>query len=482
MPDDAAREFAAQSRCLVVAAAGCGKTELIARAILECSEGPQLVLTHTHAGVRALRDRLRLKRAPPSSYAVDTIAGFSLRYAASFPRLSGGCVPEPCTSDDWLCVYEAASRCIHQRHIRDILKRSYAGVFVDEYQDCTKRQHELISALCELLPTRIVGDPLQGIFEFSKDDPLVNWASDVYPVFNRLGDLDEPHRWRQTNPALGHWLLGARNCLLSGQPIHVRDGGPVKWVDVANPKTRQACQIRTCLGLLGNRHDSIAVLRKWPQQAHATSKVLKGSFRSMEEVECRDLLAWCERVQAATGLERASLVVKCALACMTKKPQALDELGRILEEGQFPGDHKLKKLAPLKSVLREIADTGAWLAVSKAFRIIAQMPEVTLHRKELYREMVKATSTHEESSKSPLRSTAWRIRDGSRRFGRFVDPRVVSRTTLVKGLEFDHVVLVDAGDFDDAKNLYVALTRGAKSLTVMSAGRTLQRPNPGLSL
>jgi hypothetical protein len=45
----------------------------------------------------------------------------------------------------------------------------------------------------------------------------------------------------------------------------------------------------------------------------------------------------------------------------------------------------------------------------------------------------------------------------------------VGTTLLVKGLEFDHAVVLDA-DALDAKNLYVALTRGARSLTVVSRG------------
>jgi DNA helicase-2/ATP-dependent DNA helicase PcrA len=44
---------------------------------------------------------------------------------------------------------------------------------------------------------------------------------------------------------------------------------------------------------------------------------------------------------------------------------------------------------------------------------------------------------------------------------------IVSRTVLVKGLEFDHALVLDA-DSMDAQNLYVAMTRGSRSLTVLS--------------
>ena len=61
----------------VVLPAGAGKTELIARATCFASEtvGRQLILTHTHAGVHALRDRLARLGVAPQSYTLTTIAG-----------------------------------------------------------------------------------------------------------------------------------------------------------------------------------------------------------------------------------------------------------------------------------------------------------------------------------------------------------------------------------------------------------------------
>lgn len=57
MPDDDVyMQFARAQRAVVVAPPGCGKTELIARAVGCCpSDSKQLVLTHTHAGVDAIR-------------------------------------------------------------------------------------------------------------------------------------------------------------------------------------------------------------------------------------------------------------------------------------------------------------------------------------------------------------------------------------------------------------------------------------------
>lgn len=45
-----------------------------------------------------------------------------------------------------------------------MLKATYAGVVVDEYQDCIQAQHEIILAMSRHLPIRVLGDPMQGIF------------------------------------------------------------------------------------------------------------------------------------------------------------------------------------------------------------------------------------------------------------------------------------------------------------------------------
>jgi hypothetical protein len=46
--------------------------------------------------------------------------------------------------------------------------------------------------------------------------------------------------------------------------------------------------------------------------------------------------------------------------------------------------------------------------------------------------------------------------------------KLIGTTLLVKGLEFDHAIVLDA-DSLSRKELYVAMTRGAKSLTIISS-------------
>ena len=95
---DIARLAAGVRRGSIIAAAGCGKTEQIARAV-GVSEHRRLILTHTHAGVDALTRRLKKLQIPSGKYRIDTIAGWppvcgflssALRHPFDRPQLHGG--------------------------------------------------------------------------------------------------------------------------------------------------------------------------------------------------------------------------------------------------------------------------------------------------------------------------------------------------------------------------------------------------------
>lgn len=62
-----------------------------------------------------------------------------------------------------------------------------------------------------------------------------------------------------------------------------------------------------------------------------------------------------------------------------------------------------------------------------------------------------------------------RKRDRLRHAGRPSTSRVVSRTVLIKGLEYDHVVIADVERIADRCNLYVALSRARKSVTIIGS-------------
>jgi hypothetical protein len=74
-------------RGTVTAPAGCGKTHLIAESLTR-HEGakPILILTHTNAGVAALRGRLDRAGVRPSACRLLTIDGWAMWLVSMFPK------------------------------------------------------------------------------------------------------------------------------------------------------------------------------------------------------------------------------------------------------------------------------------------------------------------------------------------------------------------------------------------------------------
>ena len=64
------------------------------------------------------------------------------------------------------------------------------------------------------------------------------------------------------------------------------------------------------------------------------------------------------------------------------------------------------------------------------------------------------------------------IREQNRLLGRPLPSRAVGSTLLLKGLEAEVAVIFDAGVLN-AKNLYVAMTRGSKRLVACAASPVL---------
>jgi DNA helicase-2/ATP-dependent DNA helicase PcrA len=67
-----------------------------------------------------------------------------------------------------------------------------------------------------------------------------------------------------------------------------------------------------------------------------------------------------------------------------------------------------------------------------------------------------------------LHDAAIRLREQNRLIGRPLPRRAVGSTLLLKGLEGDVAVVLNAAALD-SRNLYVAMTRGSKGLIVCSS-------------
>lgn len=285
--DEAAAALAKAERGAMQAAAGCGKTRVISTAVARHGRGRELVLTHTHAGVDALRRRLVQLGAPAKAYELETIAGWALRLASSFPRSAQLSNCRPRADEDYTAVYRGAGSLVRLKPIQEILQASYSGVYVDEYQDCTVEQHALVVALSRVLPCRIVGDPLQGIFGFRRN-PVVDWGQHVARAFDEVPGPTVAWRWQISNPDLGAWLQDVRVKLMAGDGVDLRRA-PVRWLKANTEPARRAKQLQACFEAARMNSDGVVAIHHWSYQCHDVASKLRGLYTCVEPIDVDDL-------------------------------------------------------------------------------------------------------------------------------------------------------------------------------------------------
>jgi hypothetical protein len=90
-----------------------------------------------------------------------------------------------------------------------------------------------------------------------------------------------------------------------------------------------------------------------------------------------------------------------------------------------------------------------------------------LYRKEMFFAMRSALQIKSTGRYESLPDAVWEVQNRIRHAGRKFAKRSIGSTLLVKGLEFDHAVIVHAANMT-RKDWYVALTRATKSVRVVS--------------
>ena len=99
-------------------------------------------------------------------------------------------------------------------------------------------------------------------------------------------------------------------------------------------------------------------------------------------------------------------------------------------------------------------------------------------RRELLIELKRAAQEFATGQYASLEEAAYIARYKTRVNGRKPEARIISRTLLIKGLEFDHALILNADKLQNRENFYVAITRGSKSLTVLSSSPAIHYPQP----
>ena len=450
----------------ITAPAGCGKTELITRSLAAKPPGkPVFILTHTNAGVAALRARLKRAAVPSASYRLSTIDGFAMRLISKFPARSGHAstlleLSNP--NADYPAIRQAALNLLTAGHLLQAVTATYDRLWVDEYQDCNTVQHTLVCTLASMLPTCVLGDPMQAIFGFGTNR-LVNWHTDVQAVFPASGELGTPWRWRNAGTeALGQWLLQARAALAAGQRVDLRTA-PKQLTLIPLTAGNEAVERRTAARsnapaqgtvlIIGDsmnvrgRHDLTsqtpgAVVVERVDLPELTNFARRFDLNSATALQ--DLVLFSADMMTGVGATALLSRVASLRANRARNPPTIPEAAAVA----FEGDRTWKRALELINALAGHADTRVYrpellqccrFAMESALGGEKKFPVAAQHARERNRHL-----------RSPMAR------------------RAVGSTLLLKGLEADVAVILEPENMT-AQHLYVALTRGAKAVVVCSS-------------
>lgn len=455
------REYLNESMVGIIAPAGYGKTEEIADAVNSCSE-KQLILTHTRAGVAALRDRMRKKQIRSEKFEIDTIASFCMKWCKAYPATAKVQLPDKISEMDYLAIYKGTKILFSYTWAREVLRQTYSGLFIDEYQDCTESQHEIFMEIKNLLPIRVFGDPLQGIFYWAKGDKIVNWNSFTFKI---ISPLTIPRRWEKTNQDLGLLLDNLRKKIITAL-----DGNDVT-INITN--------VLGCMTILDSSQwnnggyvykiknfESIVYLSVTPDKQKFFSMHNGGFFQCDEVKELTETETIIAGIEAKKNEQKALVLLESLKSMINSIQTELGSYINNLKKGKSDFS-RIRKHNDLGQLIGAVCKDDTSKPVLDVLRWFWHSTEFKIYRAELFYRIEKIYAYMTEES-TTLHEAIEVL--GSQQYfmeKRFSFPRLSSRTVLTKGLEFD-CVIIDARDKMDVRDFYVAMTRAKKHIYIIS--------------
>jgi hypothetical protein len=464
MPDSSDLDLLAIERGLVIAPAGCGKTQLIANALRDHKfQKPILVLTHTNSGVAALRSRLDKAGVNSAGYRLSTIDGWAIRLISTFPLRAGHTASIiDAQRPNYPAIRDAAWRLLKAGHINDVVAASYSRLFVDEYLDCSLRQHAIVYHAAAILPTCVVGDPVQAIFGFG-DDALADWDKHVCKHFPTAGELSHPWRWTNAGAEpLGQWLLDARKKLLAKEAIDFSKApAAVTWVQLDGNENDYAKLLEA--GRVKAPGDSGSVLII----GESTNPASQQKFASqtpgavtVEAVDLRDMVTFARNLDLPSP-NALQTIAEFAERTMTNVG-ATDLIQRVAIIQRGTGR---REPSEVERAAVAFHNDRCHRRVLDLLVEINKDAGVRVFRPAVLRACFRALELCCGPEKVAFYDAAVRMREQGRVLGRALPRRAVGSTLLLKGLEAEVVVILDA-DGLNARNLYVAMTRGSNRLVI----------------
>lgn len=442
---------------LIVAPAGYGKTEHIATQIEGLNTKKKiLVLTHTNVGIEELSNRMKKHNIKTNTINIMTIAAFSLKYIRMFPSISGYDKNKDLFDND---IYYQMKKLLQNLHIREVIKNSYDKFFVDEYQDCSVRQHEMIKEICDILDYKIYGDPLQSLYEF--DDTPVNLKKIIKKDYELIGELNYPWRWEDKNKRLGQWIQDIRKNLESGLPINL-----LNIPNVINfIKTND---IDSTLRRIGFEYISKnipnVILTRFPYQAKKYVKYFSGKYKMQEELECNDLKKFVmvidENKKEEVLIELFN-ILKSSYTGLNKYDNIINKIKKHIYDFS-----KFKKNIELGNIISQFINNQKLNIenIIDIIKLIENAEGIKLCRYELIEVIKQLLNELKINDDDTALNTLQKI-TANRKQKKF--KYLISRVLLVKGLQFENVIVVEPEKMT-TKEFYVAISRATNTLTIIA--------------
>jgi len=450
---------------LVLAGPGSGKTRILVHRVawlLRCQRvRPReiLVVCYTRANALDLRRRLsRLVGRDARFVTIQTIHAVAIsmvgihRIAADGDLTLETCLPVAAAMLRGEAMEEA-----EQTRQRDALLRGFNYLFIDEYQDIDAAKYELLSAIAgramegdqRKLRVFAVGDDDQAIYAWdgASNDFIRSFEQDYHAT-----RFVVPHSYRSPKA-----LLDMAQTLVEPLPDRLKEG---TWLTVDPARARDPD-----VGPWVVEHPELRGRFVW----HRSASVQLASGRLMESVG-----RWI-----ADGIAPGSIGVLAR-----SRPTGLHRLRSAAEaEGipfawTLPGESsvpmsRLREVATLSDWLRTEGGRGERIGAGAVREQIAQLAEGPW-RDGLQDWMEPFAGRSLTRSQWQYELITWaQLERRARVLGKGVH---LGTMHSAKGLEFDHVLLLDDGTLADTPEerrlLYVALTRARRSLQIFSSYET----------
>ena len=356
---------------------------------------------------------------------------------------------------------------------RNVIRRTYSGVIVDEYQDCIVEQHQIFLNLNQSVPVYVLGDPMQAIFGWA--GTLVSWENiEFEPVCVQT----RPWRWKDTNPNLGEYLNIMRERLrpaLQGKQVTISVNNYQKSVFVVSPSQSINWKTRYVDGRFIKKlekYHHVLYISSDPKFQIELCTRTAGKFQNDEPQECRELFNTAKDLDSNDIQKISQALYRFLTICATGIKAKLGSYWKHIEAGDF-NFQRIKKFPRFAELVMELKANPTIDNILNILTWVRKNGSFPIYRRELFYELERALRYARDTDSSVMEAVQ-RIRSVPSLRKTYSFQFLSSRTTLSKGLEFDCVIIDLTQKYPlCVTDYYVALTRATKAVYLITDKNTV---------